>query len=429
MLSIIKRLKESIVGIHHSKINYVLINILVFMLRFVKSFIFMKFLNFTELGYLTIISTILSFFGMFQLGLLNGAYRIFAAQKDKDKEGHINDLVYSYFLILSVIIAIICISLKIFGYSLGPNNLIIYLAIVFGIITLTNNWISVVLSAYMNFGEMNFLELISTVSSLVFIISIYYVGFYGALLTTFSQPIIYLLLALKRHRSLRPKNFTFNFKEYKWILSFGFVPFLTGIFVQVHSQVERWSIVYFLNIEELGKFYLPSFYIVLFMIIPMAVNRLFFPQIVRKYVSNEKQATVKALKQYYLFLMLYIFFAVLITYLFIHPVVAFVFNKHLFAIKYIWYVLPGLIASLILLPIDIMFNASVNLKPMFWSYFTSVFVMVILVFGMRLIWGFSLEVISIIKSLTLIYITVFSIIAYFRSKKKLWVNDMDRIND
>jgi len=73
------------------KLNFILINILTSFLKFVRSFVFMKFLNFSDLGMITIISTIMSLFGMFQFGLLNGGYRIFSLRKPKEEEDIIAD--------------------------------------------------------------------------------------------------------------------------------------------------------------------------------------------------------------------------------------------------------------------------------------------------------------------------------------------------
>ena len=75
------------------KLSFILINILSSLLKFVRSFVFMKFLNFHDLGLITIISTIMALFGMFQLGLLNGGYRIYSLKKPKAEEDVVNNLV------------------------------------------------------------------------------------------------------------------------------------------------------------------------------------------------------------------------------------------------------------------------------------------------------------------------------------------------
>jgi len=380
----------------------------------------MKFLNFNDLGLITIISTIMSLFGLFQLGLLNGGYRIFSLRKTKEEENIINNLIYTYFLILFVIVAIIATGFKVINYNFGANFLIIILAILFGVITLINNWISTQLSAHMSFKELNYLEIISTFISLAFLFTIPSLGLWGALLTTFSNPLLYLIIAYYNYPYLLPTGIRFSIKSYRWILTFGFIPFLAGVFVQMHLQIERWSIVSYLNTEALGKFYLPTFYTTLFMMIPLSVNKLFFPPAVHKFSKGEFKEVKHVLKNYIVFNIVYTGLVVVATYLFMEPLVKMVLPQHLFATKWVWYLLPGLIAMLFLQPLEILYNAAVRLNPVFWTYFASVLFMGLLVFiGSHLV-NFSLTIMAIIKSLVLIFILFSLIIYYLINKELLW---------
>jgi O-antigen/teichoic acid export membrane protein len=362
----------------------------------------------------------MSLFGLFQLGLLNGGYRIFSLRKTKEEENIINNLIYTYFLILFVIVAIIATGFKVINYNFGANFLIIILAILFGVITLINNWISTQLSAHMSFKELNYLEIISTFISLAFLFTIPSLGLWGALLTTFSNPLLYLIIAYYNYPYLLPTGIRFSIKSYRWILTFGFIPFLAGVFVQMHLQIERWSIVSYLNTEALGKFYLPTFYTTLFMMIPLSVNKLFFPPAVHKFSKGEFKEVKHVLKNYIVFNIVYTGLVVVATYLFMEPLVKMVLPQHLFATKWVWYLLPGLIAMLFLQPLEILYNAAVRLNPVFWTYFASVLFMGLLVFiGSHLV-NFSLTIMAIIKSLVLIFILFSLIIYYLINKELLW---------
>lgn len=362
----------------------------------------------------------MSLFGMFQFGLLNGGYRIFSLRKPKEEENIINNLIYTYFAILTVLIALTAIGLKIFDFDFGANFGIIVLSIGFGVITLVTNWIGVQLSAHMSFKALNFLEILSTFISLAFLFTIPMLGLWGALLTTFSTPLLYMLIAYIKYPYLMPTSLHFNIKKYGWILSFGFIPFLSGIFVQLHSQIERWSIVSFLNIETLGRFYFPTFYATLFMMVPLSVNKLFFPPAVYKFSKGDFQEVKRVLKNYVVFNIIYIVSIIVITFLFMEPIVKMVLPQHLFATKWVWYLLPGLVAMLFIQPLEIIYNASVRLQPVFWTYLVSVIFMGLLVFiGSHFI-EFSLSVMAIIKSIVLIFI-LFSLLSFYLiNKKSIW---------
>ncbi len=388
----------------------------------------MKFLNFTDLGIITIISTIMALFGMFQIGLLNGGYRIFSLKKPKEEENTINNLIYTFFGILTFIIAITAIGLKFFNYDFGTNFGLIISAIIFGIITMISNWINNQLSAHMSFKALNYLEILSTFISLVLLFSIPLLGLWGALITIFSAPFLYVLIAYIKYPYLLPTALYFNVKRYRWILSFGFIPFLAGIFVQLHSQIERWSIVSFLNTEALGMFYLPTFYATLFMMVPLSVNKLFFPPAVHKFSIGEFEGAKRVLRNYIIFNIIYSIIVILVTLLFMEPLVKIVLPQHLFATKWVWYLLPGMIAILFLQPLEILYNAAVRLNPVFWTYLASVLFMGLLVFVGSRFFDFSLSIMAIIKSLVLIFILFILYSYYFINKKSLWKVNIKKEN-
>ena len=79
---------------------YVLINIYVSAMGFIRSIVFMKNLNMSDLGIISLVQTVMLFLGLFQIGLLNGGYRIFALNKT-EQQTEINNLLFSYIILLS----------------------------------------------------------------------------------------------------------------------------------------------------------------------------------------------------------------------------------------------------------------------------------------------------------------------------------------
>jgi O-antigen/teichoic acid export membrane protein len=406
--------------LYKDKIYYILVNAFSSLLRFVRSFVFMKYLNFTDLGLVTVVSTIISMFGMLQFGLLNGGYRILSLRKLKEDEDTINNLIYTYFVILFAFVFMLVFALKGFGFDFGVSFVFVILAIIFGIITLISNWINNQLSAHMSFKALNYLELASTILSLPLIFLIPKIGMWGAILGIFSTPLIYVLCAYVLHPHLIPRNFQFDLKIYRWILSFGFIPFISGIFVQLHSQIERWSILSNLDIEALGKFSLPLFYATVFMMVPLSVNKLFFPPSIQKFSIGEFDKVKKILKNYVIFNIIYATSVFVVTYYLFESMVTFFLPNHFVAIQLVWCVFPGLIALLFLQPLEIIYHASVRLYPVLWTYLTSVLFMFALVLAGTLAFEFSLTTIAIIKSLVIIFIFLVLLLYYLKNTNNLW---------
>jgi len=64
-------------------INFVIINLIVALISFVRSFAFMNIFDFKELGLITLVNTAAMLISFFQLGLINGGYRIIGLGEDK----------------------------------------------------------------------------------------------------------------------------------------------------------------------------------------------------------------------------------------------------------------------------------------------------------------------------------------------------------
>ena len=265
-----------------SKISYVLITVIISLLRFVRGFVFMKLLSLSELGIITLVSTIMGLFVILQIGFLNGGYRIFSV--NNPNKWKVNDTIYSYFFILEGIIFIGILISFLFNQINIEELFLGILAAFFGLILILNNWNRNILIAQHKLKEINKLELIATIISFLFLILVFWFGLIGALIVIFSRELIFYILTVARNKNYLPQKFSFNFPEAKWILSFGFLPFIAGTILQMNIQVETWSIASFLSTEELGKFYLPQLYITLFLIVPQAINKLYFPRVMQEFV-------------------------------------------------------------------------------------------------------------------------------------------------
>jgi O-antigen/teichoic acid export membrane protein len=227
------------------------------------------------------------------------------------------------------------------------------------------------------------------------------------------------MLIFIESKKLIPKSLYFNIDNIKWILSFGFIPYLSGVFSYANIQVERWSITYWLGTEQMGKFYLPIAFAAVYALVPTSLNNLFFPKAMQYFNEKQYAAFFKYIQSYFLILLIYACMAALLTLSLSEYVIAYFFPKHLENVKYVFMVLPGLSAITLIAPIGLVFNASLVLKPMLWAYFTSTIVLIIGVGGILFFKFYSLSYFAILNSTVNIYISFFFVLAFILLKRKI----------
>ena len=267
-----KKLKAS-KFINDKRVLYVIINIGLGFIGFIKAFVFMTYFDFKELGIITLINTSIMLVSLLQFGLLNGGYRLYSIGNKEDIK-HVNDTINSYFLILTITILFIAVFSHLAKFKI--NYLYLLVGGFTGVATLSQNWLSNVLIAKSQLKKLNFYNTVTAITTLLLILLIPFYDFIGALLVIIIPPFLFVIIALISLKQLRPKAFSFKLPNIKLILISGFIPFLTGIFDQVNIQIHNWSIQGILSEEFLGKFYLVSLYTVIFMLIPKSINSLFF---------------------------------------------------------------------------------------------------------------------------------------------------------
>ena len=230
---------------------FVVVNIFTAALGFIRSFAFMKFLGFEELGTITMVNTTASLLSFTQIGLINGGYRIIALKEEKAIE-KTNNNILSFLCLISIVVFIVTLILILTG--IVTDYATAFTSIGIGILLLFNNWFTNRLIGSGKLQKLNYANSVSAIISLLCIILVYYFGFVGALICLFAQPLFFMFLSIDK--TFKFTKFEIDIKHLHYILSFGFIPFLSGIFFLVYSQIERWSISLSLGNEELGKMYL-----------------------------------------------------------------------------------------------------------------------------------------------------------------------------
>lgn len=344
---------------------YIIVNICLSAFSFLRSFVFMRTLDLTELGVISLIQTIFMFIGLLQCGLLNGGYRIISLGKAEEIE-KTNNTIFSYISILTPIGIIFCLLSSKFGWIKDLSLVLLLISVLFGLFTLINNWFHNVLIGEQKLADLNRINIISYAASLIALPLAFVMGFGGAVIVIAIQPLVFVGLCLLKYPELRPSGFFFDKSYIKYILSFGFIPFLGGIFSMIYIQVERWSITGQLGVDALGAFYLVFLYVSLYQLVPTSLNSIFFPKGVKSYANNDFSFFKRILKYYYLCLIGYGVAISIVTILLLKPVVALVFPNHLPGVVFVYLVLPGLIFSSLREPLGLILNSAVILKPMLY---------------------------------------------------------------
>lgn len=420
-LNMLKFVKTNVELGKINKVNYyyIIVNIGLSAFSFVRSFVFMRVLDLRELGVISLVQTIFMFIGLLQMGLLNGGYRIVSLGKSDDFE-KTNNTIYSYVLVLLPLGLAFCICSTIFGWISELSLTLLVISVVFGIFTLLNSWFHNVLIGEQKLSEVNRINIVSYSLSALMLPFAYWFGFVGGMSVIMMQPLAFVVMSLIRNKELMPTSFMFKWSYIRYILTFGFIPFLGGIFAEIYTQVERWSVNEVLGVEALGGFYLVFLYVSLYQLVPNSINSIFFPKGVKAYSNMQFKEFKRLIRYYYLVLIGYSVFISVVTFLFLKPVVAFVFPNHLPGVNLVYLILPGLIFQSMTNPIGLILNSSVILKPMLVVNSANLLFNVLMIVGMISTTIFSLENVAILRTASGLFILIGYCITYFIIKKRLY---------
>ena len=410
---------SSLKSVDKNNYYYVIVNVGLSAFSFLRSFVFMRYLDLKELGIISLVQTIFMFIGLLQIGLLNGGYRIVSLGKTEEIE-KTNNSIYTYVALLLPLGIVFCLLSSYFGWIKDFTLTLLLISVVFGIFTLLNNWCQNMLIGEQKLGEVNRANIVSFSLSVLTLPLAFWIGFWGAMVVIMIQPLAYVGMTIARNKELRPTGFFFDLKFIKYILSFGFIPFLGGIFSILYLQAERWSINGVLGVEALGSFYLVFLYVSLFQLVPNSVNSIFFPKGVKSYAEKRYSDFRRLLKYYSFVLVGYFVLISIVTILFLKPVVGLLFPVHLVGIPFVYIILPGLIMSTLIHPVGLILNSAVILRPMLVVDITNFLLSVVLIIVMIFSGIFTLENVAVIRTVSGLYMLLAYIIVYSYIKKRIF---------
>lgn len=397
-----------------NSLYFIIVNIIVAFLGFVRSFVFMKFLNFEELGLLTLIKTGAMFVGFFQIGLINGGYRIVALKKANLTE-KTNNVIFSYFGVL--LIFLISIYLINSFINIFSDSLFLLISFVFGLSLLVFNWLTNTLIAERKHTLLNKVNFVSAMTSVLCLPMAYYWGVFGGAFCLLIQPIVFCLCILMFSKKFRPTRYLLNTVELKEILHYGFIPYVSGIFFLLYIQIERLSITLYLGTTALGNMYLFILVTSLWVLVPTSIMNLFFPKCVILFEKKNYLELNKLVRNHFYTVLGYCLITVVILILFLKPLIGYVFPEHLPFVNLVYFGIVGLVFRTLSDPIAVFLNSVVKLKPILWSDIISIVFylsLILLLLGNN--W-FSLTNVIMVFNLYFVFKFVYLLIYYLKLRK------------
>lgn len=347
---------------------YIISTIVLSVLGFVRSIFFVKIFSFTELGIVTLVLTGSLFIAFFQIGVINGGYRIVSIQNETINN-KVTNVVFSYFLFLTILLFLALLVGLIFIKT--DNTGLFFIVILLGIIQLINNWISNILIGNCNYYILSISNFFSSLTYLLNVLFAIYFKLPGAIIGMILQPIIFIVIVYLNKRSAFPTKLDFDLKYFKYILSYGFIPFLTGIFFLLQIQIERFIINLLGGADFLGKMYLYFLITNLWGLLPSVINNLYFPKSIQAF-HNGNHSEFKRLFYGYIFIVFgYSIICFLLILLIIPILVPIYIDKYTPYISLVLMAIPGLTFKILSDPFVLYFNSLNYQRPILLSDISS----------------------------------------------------------
>lgn len=260
---------------------YVGLNTAVGLLAFGRNLMLMGVFGLADVGQIALMQTIVMMVGFSQVGLVSGAFILWAGG-DRALNTAMAGVLFFGKLALA---ALMCAGLLIFGAdalapTVAPETLVVGLAA--GLATLASNWLNNALVADQKLRQSNLINIVGVSLSLgLALVTLQAQDLRLALAAIAMQPVLVALGALLVERGVRPASLEPDRATVAKMLGVGVQPFLGSLAVLAIYQVERWSIVWILGPEALGRYYIVILYLTFFLLVPVALMNINFPKAIR----------------------------------------------------------------------------------------------------------------------------------------------------
>lgn len=343
---------------------FVLINVAVNVLLLGRSYVTMQVLDYRSLGLAALLQSIVLLVSMLQFGFLNGGFRLICSADEREAD-RINNLIYTVFGVIGVVALIG--TAAVLGLVDRQGTLLVgLLGVVGGVFTLVRTWMTNRLVAIGRLRALNSVNFWSAAASLGAIGFVPMNPLVVCLVAIVIQPAAFVIAVAVLERDQLPHRLYWSTSLALSVLNAGFVVFLTGIFLQLNLQFERWYVTGTLGLAALGHLYLAFLFITLFQMVPTSFDQLFLPQIIQSYATEAGPR--QPIRRYLMVIGGYCALAVAAVLLVAHPVTAWLLPRYVHDLTYIYVAIPGLVLFTLSGPFALMFNVVIRYRYYFIAY-------------------------------------------------------------
>lgn len=343
---------------------FVLINIAVNILLLGRSYVTMQVLDYRSLGLAALLQSIVLLVSTLQFGFLNGGFRLICTA-DASEADRINNLIYTVFGIIGV--AALIGTALVLGLIDGQGTLLVgLLGVVGGVFTLVRTWMTNRLVAIARLRALNSVNFWSAAASLGALGFVPMSPLVACLVAIVIQPAAFVIAVAMRERDQLPHRIYWSTSLALSVLNAGFVVFLTGIFLQLNLQFERWYVTGALGLAALGHLYLAFLFITLFQLVPTSFDQLFMPQIIQSHATEAGPR--QPIRRYLMAISGYCALAVAAVALLAQPVTAWLLPGYVQDLPYLYVIVPGLVLFTLSGPFALMFNVVIRYRYYFVAY-------------------------------------------------------------
>lgn len=346
--------------------TFVLVSLGVNLLFLVRSYATMQLLDYRGLGLAALLQSVMLLIGALHFGIINGGYRLICAA-DGEEAARLNDFVFSFIGGLALA------ALVVGGASLpfvrgGEADLVVLLGVFGGALTLSRIWVMNRMVAGGMLRLLNRVNFWSAAGSLVALGYAVVDPLPACLAAIVLQPAFFLVAALCADRRLLPRRIEVDRRLIRNVLHAGFIVFLTGIFLQVNVQIERWYVTAYLGLDALGHLYLAILFVTLFQLVPTSFDQIYLPAVVREHAADSGDGLARIMRQFFLVVAGYCALAAIGVALLARPVTALILPQYVGDLRYVYLIAPGMILFTLGAPLAIMFNVLIRYRTYFIAY-------------------------------------------------------------
>jgi len=397
---------------------FVVVNVAVNLLFLARSYVAMVVLDYGQLGLVAVLQTVMALVASLHFGLLNGGYRLLCSASG-NLAGRINALVYAFVAGFGVVVLVAASAGLLVHGSREAAGAFVLLGAVAGITTLVRTWISNQLIATSQLAALNGANLKSVAVSILPLGLIPWMPLTACVAAILVQPLAFALFAMRERPELRPRSIAVSGELLRTVMQAGFLVFVTGVFLQLIAQAERWYVVRFLGVEALGHLYLAIVFATVFQLVPSSLDGVFLPRLVQDYEARNGAALKGDLRRLLWFCAAYCVAAVAAVWLLAEPLLSLVLPKYVPDLLYVYIVLPGLVLFTLAGPFGIVFNVLIRYGAFVLSYGGGLLLAAALLWGAALQGGsLDLAGVSAVRSLVLAFMAALIVASYFWAARK-----------